>query len=184
MSECKAVGTPLVAKEKMKKEDGSAKIEGSRYRSLVGSLLYLTNTKPDIMYASSLLSRFMQNPSQIHYGAAKRVLRYLQGTSDYGIWYKPASDLKFHGYSLSDKVAADSKLHGYTDSDWAGSEDDMKSTSGYAFTLGSGIFSGTSKKQETVAQSSAEAEYVAAASAANQAIWLKQILGDMGETQG
>ena len=103
----------------------------------MGSLLYLANTRPDIMYASSLLSRFMQNPSRIHYGAAKRVLRYLQGTIEYGIWYKPVSESKFCGYSLSDKVVADSKLHGFTDSDWAGSEDDMRSTSGYSFTMGS-----------------------------------------------
>ncbi|CAL8162665.1 unnamed protein product [Prunus armeniaca] len=66
-------------------------------------------------YATSLLSKFMQNPSQIHYGAAKRILRYFQGTIDYGIWYKPTTD---------------PRLFGHTDSDWAGSMDDMKSTSG------------------------------------------------------
>ncbi|XP_043717605.1 secreted RxLR effector protein 161-like [Telopea speciosissima] len=118
------------------------------------------------MYATSLLSRFMQNPSQIHLGAAKRILRHLQGTLEYGIWYKPTSD---------------SRLYGYTDSDYAGSVDDMKSTSGYAFTLGSGIFSWASKKQETVAQSSAEVEYVAAATSTCQAIWLRRIFSDMGE---
>ncbi|CAL2225682.1 unnamed protein product [Prunus armeniaca] len=165
---CKTVATPLITNEKLRKEDGSSKANESVYRSLIGSLLYLTTTRPDIMYATSLLSRFMQNPSQIHYGAAKRILRYLQGTIDYGIWYKPITD---------------PRLFGYTDSDWAGSVDDMKSTSGYAFTIGSGIFSWSSKKQETVALSSAEAEYVAAASSACQAIWLKRIFEDMGECQ-
>ncbi|CAL2254987.1 unnamed protein product [Prunus armeniaca] len=165
---CKTVATPLITNEKLRKEDGSSKANESVYRSLIGSLLYLTTTRPDIMYATSLLSRFMQNPSQIHYGAAKRILRYLQGTIDYGIWYKPITD---------------PRLFGYTDSDWAGSVDDMKSTSGYAFTIGSGIFSWSSKKQETVALSSAEAEYVAAASSACQAIWLKRIFEDMGERQ-
>jgi len=72
-------------------------------------------------------------------------------------------------------------LLGYTDSDWAGLVDDMKSTSGYAFSLGSGIFSWASKKQATVAQSTAEAEYVAAAEATSRAIWLRRILKDMGE---
>ncbi|CAH9054752.1 unnamed protein product [Cuscuta europaea] len=120
------------------------------------------------MYATSLLSRFMESPTETHYGAAKRLLRYLQGTINYGIWYK---------------TTPDSRLTGYCDSDWAGSQDDMKSTSGYAFKLGSGIFSWGSKKQDSVALSSAEAEYVAAAGAACQAIWLKRILEDMGELQ-
>ncbi|KAL0298723.1 UNVERIFIED_CONTAM: Secreted RxLR effector protein [Sesamum radiatum] len=94
--------------------------------------------KTRYMFATSLLSRFMQSPSQVHYAAAKRILRYLRGTKDFGIWYKSTND---------------AKLVGYTDSDWAGSVDDMKSTSGYTFSLGSGIFSWASKKQATVAQS-------------------------------
>ncbi|RZB68411.1 Retrovirus-related Pol polyprotein from transposon TNT 1-94 [Glycine soja] len=125
-------------------------------------------TRPDIMYATSLLSRFMQSPSQIHFGAGKRILRYLQGTKEFGIWYTTETN---------------SELLGYTDNDWAGSTDDMKSTSGYAFSLGSGMFSWASKKQATVAQSTAEAEYVAAAEATSQAIWLRRILEDMGEKQ-
>lgn len=77
MNGCKTVAIPLVPNEKLKKEDGAEKIDASTYRSLVGSLLYLTATRPDIMYSASLLSRYMQNPSQIHFGTAKRVLRYL-----------------------------------------------------------------------------------------------------------
>ncbi|KAK4387768.1 Retrovirus-related Pol polyprotein from transposon RE2 [Sesamum angolense] len=168
MESCKTVITPLVTGEKYQKEDGSQKFDGSIYRSLIGSLLYLTATRPDIMFATSLLSRFMQSPSQVHYAAAKRILRYLRGTKDFGIWYKSTND---------------AKLVGYTDSDWAGSVDDMKSTSGYTFSLGSGIFSWASKKQATVAQSSAEAEYIAAAATSNQAIWLRRILEDIGEKQ-
>ncbi|KAL0326705.1 UNVERIFIED_CONTAM: Retrovirus-related Pol polyprotein from transposon RE2 [Sesamum angustifolium] len=137
MESCKTVTTPLVTGEKYQKEDGSQKVDGSMYRSLIGSLLYLTATRPDIMFATSLLSRFMQSPSQVHYAAAKRILRYLR------------------------------------DSDWAGSVDDMKSTSGYTFSLGSGIFTWASKKQATVAQSSAEAEYIAAAATSNQAFGLE-----------
>ncbi|KAL0418687.1 UNVERIFIED_CONTAM: Retrovirus-related Pol polyprotein from transposon RE1 [Sesamum radiatum] len=162
------VTTPLVTGEKYQKEDGSQKVDGSMYRSLIGSLLYLTATRPDIMFATCLLSRFMQSPSQVHYAAAKRILRYLRGTKDFGIWYKSTND---------------AKLVGYTDSDWAGSVDDMKSTSGYTFSLGSGIFSWASKKQATVAQSSTEAEYIAAAATSNQAIWLRRILEDIGEKQ-
>ena len=75
------------------------------------------------------------------------------------------------------------KLIGFCDSDWAGARDDMKSTTGFVFSLGSGVFSWQSKKQETVAQSSAEAEYVSAAMATSQAIWLRRILEDVGEKQ-
>ncbi|KAL0323576.1 UNVERIFIED_CONTAM: Retrovirus-related Pol polyprotein from transposon RE2 [Sesamum angustifolium] len=135
-------------------------------RSLSELTLYIKSQ--DIMFATSLLSRFMQSPSQVHYAAAKRILRYLRGTKHFGIWYKSTND---------------AKLVGYTDSDWAGSVDDMKSTSGYTFSLGSGIFSWASKKQATVAQSSAEAEYIAAAATSNQAIWLRRILEDIGEKQ-
>ena len=169
MSNCNPVATPLIANEKLKKEDGSQEVDASIYRSLVGSLLYLTATRPDIMYATSLLSRFMHNPRQIHLGVARRVLRYIQGTLDYGILFER-------------KV--EPKLIGYCDSDWGGCLDDMKSTSGYVFTLGSGVFSWGSKKQQTVAQSSAEAEYVSASLATSHAIWLRRILNDIGENQG
>ncbi|XP_049363249.1 secreted RxLR effector protein 161-like [Solanum verrucosum] len=107
------------------------------------------------MFVASLLSRFIEEPSQGHFGAAKRVLRYLQGTMDYGIMYKFGGDLN---------------LIGYSDSDWARSIDDMKSTSGYAFLVGSSICSWFSKKQSVVAQSTPEAEYVSAAKATSQAI--------------
>jgi hypothetical protein len=165
---CNPTDTPLVVNEKLKKEDGGKKVDASNYRSLVGNLFYLTSTRPDIMFPASLLSRFMNDPSHIHLGAAKRVLRYIQGTLGYGIKY-------------DSKV--ETKLIGFCDSDWAGCMDDMKSTSGYVFSLGSGAFSWCSKKQQTVAQSSAEAEYVSAGVATQQAIWLKRILEDFGEKQ-
>ena len=159
---------PLVVSEKLSKDDGASRVDSSLYRSLIGSLLYLTATRPDIMFAATLPSRFMQNPSQIHFGAAKRILRYLQGTLDYGICYKAGENLN---------------LIVYSDSDWAGSVDDMKSTSGYAFLLGTNICSWLSIKQKVVAQSSAEAEYVAAGKATSQAIWLRRILEYIGEKQ-
>ncbi|BBN70319.1 multidrug resistance-associated protein 9 [Prunus dulcis] len=133
---CKSVATPLVANERLSKEDGSEMADESEYRQIVGSLLYLTATRPDIMFASSLLARFMHNPTKKHIGTAKRVLRYVQGTLEYGVEFKKG------------KAAT---LIGYCDSDWAGSEDDRRSTSGYVFTLGSGMFSWASIKQNTVA---------------------------------
>ena len=123
---------PLAANDKFRKDDGEKKVNSSLYRNMIGSLLYLTSTREDIMFAASLLSRFMQEPSQVHFGAAKRVLRYFQGTMDYGIMYKFGGNLN---------------LISYSDSDWIGSIDDMKSTSGYALLFGSSICSWLSKKQ-------------------------------------
>ncbi|XP_074363907.1 secreted RxLR effector protein 161-like [Apium graveolens] len=162
------MATPLAANEKLMKDDGGRKVDRTLYRSIVGSLMYLTATRPDIMFASSLLSRYMQDPSEVHLGAAKRVLRYIKGTVAYGIKY-------FKGEEL--------KLIGFCDSDWAGCRDDMKSTTGFVFSFDSGAFSWQSKKQDSVAQSSAEAEYVAAALATSQAIWLRRILEDIDERQ-
>ncbi|KAL5705698.1 hypothetical protein ACHQM5_023965 [Ranunculus cassubicifolius] len=117
----------------------------------------------------------MHKPTENHLAAAKRVLRYIKGSQAHGIWYKKNTEVKMQNSEV--------KLLGFCDSDWAGSVDDMKSTSGYTFTVGSGVVSWSSKKQETVAQSSAEAEYVSAALATSQAIWLKRILKDLGEKQ-
>ncbi|KAL6287822.1 hypothetical protein ACE6H2_012212 [Prunus campanulata] len=168
LKDCKSVSTPLVATDKLQREDGSEAADEGLYRKIVGSLLYLTATRPDIMFPASLLARYMHNPSKKHYGAAKRVLRYIQGTIDFGIEY------------VTGKSAL---LIGYCDSDWSGSEEDMKSTSGYAFSFGSGAFSWASVKQHSVALSTAEAEYVSAAEATSQAIWLRFVLEDFGEEQ-
>ncbi|WJZ92889.1 hypothetical protein VitviT2T_011862 [Vitis vinifera] len=168
LESCKEVATPLAQNEKISKNDGEKLEEPSAYRSLVGSLLYLTVTRPDLMFPASLLSRFMSSPSNVHMGVAKRVLKYVKGTTNLGIWY-----LKTGGV----------KLDGYADSDWAGSVDDMKSTSGYAFTIGSGVICWNSRKQEVVAQSTTEAEYISLAAAANQAIWLRKLLADLGWEQ-
>ncbi|CAL8993818.1 unnamed protein product, partial [Prunus brigantina] len=168
LKQCKPVSTPLVASEKLCKDDGSEPADENEYRQMVGSLLYLTATRPDIMFAACLLARFMHCPTKKHYGTAKRVLRYIQGTIDFGIEYQKGKE---------------ATLIGYCDSDWSGSQDDMRSTSGYAFSFGSGVFSWASVKQHSVALSTAEAEYVSASEATTQAIWLRFVLEDFGELQ-
>ncbi|EOY22757.1 Uncharacterized protein TCM_014834 [Theobroma cacao] len=167
MTDCKTVATPLIPHEKLSVDKGSALENPSAFRSLIGSLLYICASRPDLMFAASYLSRFMQVPTTEHFSAAKRVLRYLKGTANIGLQftYADESSVEFVGFS---------------DSDWAGCVDDCKSTSGYVFTLGNGVFCWNSKKQETTAQSSAEAKYIAAATVANQAIWVKKILTDLG----
>ena len=168
MEWCKIVAIPLYSNKALKKEDGSPSTNQTKFRSLIGSLLYLTTTQLDIMFVTCLLSRFMQSPTQVHYGAAKRVLNYLQGTKNYGIWYS---------------FTPDSKLIRFTDGDWTRLVDDMKSISGYTFTLETWIFSWAVKKQATVAQSSTKALYIAVALTTSQVIWLKRLLEDVREPQ-
>nr|XP_017181831.2 uncharacterized protein LOC108170865 [Malus domestica] len=127
LSECKSVATPLVTTKKLSKDNGSGPANEEQYRKIVGSLLYLTATRPDVIYAASLLAKFMHCPTNKHYGTAKRVLRYIKGTLDYGLEYVKGRN---------------AILIGYCDSDWGGSLDDSKSTSGYAFSFGSGVFLG------------------------------------------
>ena len=168
LADCKPVSIPLATGERLRKEDGSELADANVYRKIVGSLLYLTATRPDLMYSASLLSRFMSCPTKKHMGIARRVLRYVQGTLDYGIEYT-------RGKSAT--------LIGYCDADWGGSEDDSRSTSGYAFSFGGGVFSWASVKQSTVALSTVEAKYVSASEATAQAIWLRFVLEDFGEMQ-
>ncbi|XP_028215213.1 uncharacterized protein LOC114397350 [Glycine soja] len=143
MQDCKPLATPMAMKEKLSKDDEQNKVDATVYRSLVGSLIYLTNSRPDIVHAVNIVSRFMSNPRKTHFAAAKRILRYAKGTKDFGILYKTNRDFN---------------LTCYTDRDWAGSTDDRKSTSGYMFLLSNKAISWASKKQTTVALSSAETE--------------------------
>jgi len=167
MEDCKVMSTPMNQKEIFSKDDGTEKVDEAYYRSLIGCLMYLTATRPDILYAVSFLSRFMHCASDLHLRAAKRIVRYIKGTINYGV--------KFH---KSQKF----RLNGFSDSDWGGAPD-MKSTSGFCFNLGSGAFSWYSKKQDIVAQSTAEAEFIAATAAVNQALWLRKIMCDLNMEQ-
>ncbi|XP_057864409.2 secreted RxLR effector protein 161-like [Cryptomeria japonica] len=146
MINCSPVSSPIATGIKLSREDNEMDFDTTIFRKLVGSLMYLTATRPDIMYGVSLISRFMDSPKNSHWQAGKRILRYIAGTLDYGILYSITNDFQ---------------LIGYTDSDFAGNIVDRKSTSGYAFHLGTGIVAWASKKQPIVTISSAEAEYVA-----------------------
>ena len=104
MENCKPTPTPLMQNMKLSKEDRAEKIDASLYRSLIGSLLYLTTSKPNLVYAAKLHSRFIQSPSKTHFATAKRVLRYLRGTTQLGIWYKPSGNGTLFGYIDSDRL--------------------------------------------------------------------------------
>jgi hypothetical protein len=126
-----------------KKIDASKQeaMDPTLYRQLIGSLMYLVNTRPDICFVVNTLSQFMVEPRRAHWTTTKHILRYLRGTIEYGLRYAQGDGVK---------------LMGYTDADWAGNAVDRKSTSGCCFSLGSGVVSWFSRKQKSVALSSAK----------------------------
>jgi transposase InsO family protein len=175
MGECKGVDTPIstgviLSKEQCPtNEEERRAMQGIPYRAIIGSLMYLmVSTRPDIAAAVGMLSRFLENPGRSHYEAAKRVLRYISKTRNMG--------LVFFNHGVIE-------VSGYSDSDWGGCVDTRRSTTGYVYTLGGGAISWNSKRQNTVALSSCEAEYVAAAQAAKEALWLRSLLGEIGVLQ-
>ena len=134
------------------------------YAELVGSLLYLTvNTRPDLAHAAGVLSRFMSCATQDHWKAAKRVLRYLAGSLDRGLVHRRGAPL----------------IEAYTDSDYAGDPDSRKSTSGAVVLSHGGAVVWRSKLQSVVAASTCEAEYVAAAAAVKEVLWVRKLMGEM-----
>jgi hypothetical protein len=166
---CNPVSTPMIPGTKLSRKDDESKSligkEISWYKQLVGSLMYIMiATRPDLAFTMSRLSKFFDSPTEEHATAAKRVLRYLKGTTGKGIIYTPSTKKSFAGYS---------------DSDFAGDSDDRKSTGGYVFLLFGGAISWKSKKQALPALSTVEAEYIAGAEATKEAIWLLRLLRDL-----
>jgi hypothetical protein len=133
---------------------------------MIGSLLYLTATRPDIQFLICSCARFQACPRNSHRQAVKRIFKYLRHTPDFGLWYSASSSLV---------------LHGFSDADFAGCRLDRKSTSGTCQFLGSSLVSWSSRKQSSVAQSTTEAEYVAAASCCSQLLWITYTMSDFGE---
>ena len=169
MDQCRKVSTPLppgtVLPGIMDKDEKQERMDRTPYRQLVGSLLHLANTtRPDIAYTTSFLSRFLENPGQEHWNAAKYVLRYLTKTRALGIVYRRDGN---------------SGLHGYTDSDFATDRISRKSMSGFVFKLAGGAISWRSKKQDTIAQSTLEAEYIAMSYTVREAVWLRRMLSEI-----
>jgi hypothetical protein len=165
---CNPSATPMEAKLKLLKEGSTPSVDATEYRSLVGSLRYLCNSKPDLAYSVGYLSRFMEAPRQEHLAAIKRVLRYVAGTVHWGLHYHPGG-----------KKTMPPRLLGYSDSDLAGDVNDRKSTSGLIFFLAGGPIAWQSAKQRVVALSSCEAEYIAAAGAACEGVWLALLLAEL-----
>ncbi|GKV28920.1 hypothetical protein SLEP1_g37906 [Rubroshorea leprosula] len=168
MKDCNPVSTPIDVGMKLVKNPEGKKVNSTLYKQIVGSLMYLTATRPDIMHVVSLINRYMESPKEMHLLAAKRILGYLKGTVEYGLFYKKGEK---------------SNMFGFTDSDFARDVDDRKSTSGYVFMMGTTAVSWSSRKQLIVTLSTTEAEFVAATSCACQVIWLLRILEECHSKQ-
>jgi hypothetical protein len=154
---------------KLQKESNSALVDATEYISLVGSLRYLVNTRPDLAFAVGYVSRYMEEPHEEHLAAVKHILRFVAGTRLQDIFYP--------------REEGSARLVDYTDSDLAGDLDSRKSTSGVLFFLGDSPVSWQSSKQRVVALSSCEAEYIVAATGACHGVWLARLLSEMMDAE-
>ncbi|KAJ9542282.1 hypothetical protein OSB04_028788 [Centaurea solstitialis] len=165
LTTCSEMKTPMAPPLKLDKDSNGKSVDVTLYIGMIGSLLYLTASRPDIMYATCLCARYQANPKESHMKAVKRIFRYLKGTPNLGLWYPRDS-----GFDLT----------AFSDSDFAGCKIDRKSTTGGCQLLGGKLVSWTSKKQNSVSTSTAEAEYVAAGSCCVQVLWIRNQLLDYG----
>ncbi|KAK9078427.1 hypothetical protein SSX86_002484 [Deinandra increscens subsp. villosa] len=166
MEECNPCSYPMEHRLVLTSESGSKFVEATKYRQLIGSLRYLVHTRPDLCLSVGIVSRFMQAPRDAHLAAVKQILRYVKGTIHYGIEYG---------------AGGDDKLIGYCDSTYASDPEDGKGTNGALFYLSDKVITWSTEKQQTVALSSCESEYMAASAAARQAIWLRNVLSEIME---
>jgi len=164
MDRANSVSTPMDLNVKLLKSDDVSKpVDSAHYQAIVGSLLYLAiGSRPDIAHAVSEVAKFSIKPNEAHMTAVKRILRYLRGSLAYQLIYRR------HG-----------SLIGYTDADWAGDRDSRHSTSGYCFLMGDGAVTWKSKRQNVVATSTAEAEYIALYHGTQEAIWISRLLVEL-----
>jgi hypothetical protein len=168
MVDCKPTSTPITHEIVLYRDDGVEIVDETTYISIVGNLMFLTHTRPDITYFVSLVLRYMTEPSEIHMNESKRILRYVKGTLNFGIHYYTSK--RFN-------------LVGSIDYDWGGSLDDRNSTSDNCLSFGLGFLTWSSKKQNIVVLSSTEVEYVALTSVGTQALWLRNFLEEIREKQ-
>jgi hypothetical protein len=160
MWHCKPVDTPISATEKLSLTEGEAlgEEDSTKYRSIVGALQYLTLTRPDLSFSVNKVCQFLHKPATVHWGAVKRIIRYVKGTLTMGLQLRR---------STSTLVSA------FSDADWAGCVDDRQSTGGFAVFFGPNLVSWSARKQPTVSRSSTEVEYKALANATAEMMWIQ-----------
>jgi hypothetical protein len=160
--------TPMSTNVKIGADLTSKQVDPTLYRSMTGSLLYLTASRPDIAFSVGVCARFQANPKESHLTIVKRIIKYVNATINYGVCFSRETNIV---------------LVGYSDADWAGNDDDRKSTSGGCFYVGTNLVAWVSWKQASISLSTAEAEYIAAGSCCTQLLWMKKLLCDYGFTQ-
>jgi hypothetical protein len=165
MKNAKPIKTPMGTNGHLDLDTGGKSIDQKVYRSMIGSLLYLCASRLDIMLLVCMCARFQANPKEVHLRVVKRIMRYLLYTPKFGLWYPKGSTFD---------------LIGYSDVDYAGCKIDRKSTSGTCQFLGRSLVSWASKKQNSVALSTAEAEYIVVRHCCAQLLWMRQTLRDYG----
>jgi hypothetical protein len=165
MDDCKPIKTPMPTNGHLDLDEGGKSVDQKLYRSMISSLLYLTASRPDIMFSVCMYAQFQANPKESHLSALKRILRYLKYTHSIGLWYP-------HGACF--------ELLGYSDPDFAGCRVDRKSTSSGCHLLGHSLVAWSSKKQNSVALSTTKAEHISAGACCAQILYMKQSLLDYG----
>ncbi|KAK1418159.1 hypothetical protein QVD17_27298 [Tagetes erecta] len=168
MIDCKPATTPMMVNHKLCMVENAELADKERYQRLVGKLIYLSHTRPDIAYAVGVVSQFMHQPQVSHMEAVLRIIRYLKGTTSHGVLFQPNKHLK---------------IQAYTDADWAGDKGDRRSTSGYFTLVGGNLVTWRSKKQKVVALSSAEAEFQGIARGLAEVLWIRKLLTEIGFPQ-
>ena len=169
LNDCNPTKYPMDPKLLITKDGDGKVVNPTEFKSLVGGLRYLVHTRPDLAYSVGIVSRFMERPTLMHLNAAKRILRYVKGTMNYGLVYT--------------KDSRNNMISGYSDSDLGGNLDDRKSTGGMVYYLNESVISWVSQKQKCVALSSCEAEFMAATAAACQGVWLRNLLGKITDEE-
>jgi hypothetical protein len=161
MEDSSPVSTPMVVGCKLSKDDMSPVVDQRTYQSMIGSLLYITASHPDIMQAVGMVGRYQSAPKQSHIVAVTRIFKYLKGAMNYSLWYPKNQNFQ---------------LTAYLDADWANCVDERKSISGGAFFLGDSLVAWLSKKKGSISLSTTEAEYIVAATCCTQILWMIQTL--------
>ena len=166
MIDCKPTDTPMVQNHGLQMKEGAKLTDRGRYQRLVGKLIYLSHTRPDIAYSVGVVSQFMHSPQEEHWEAVLRIVKYLKGTTEHGLMFEK------HGHL---------EIHGFTDADWAGNPNDRRSTAGYFTFVGGNLVTWRSKKQKVVALSSAEAEaeFRGIKSGLTEVLWLRRLMTEL-----